>query len=115
MNNLIMLYMLLIPIDKIKKKNPKVIKSIDLGSYVTLNYPDRPLSKLHPVRCGPYIVVNKEGNKYFNQHLLSNSISEVHIEDLQVYDPSRDLDPTDSILADTTDMIIKKIGASKAR
>ena len=40
------------------------IKQFDIGSYVLVDYHDKPPSKLHPILKGPMQVINNQGSKY---------------------------------------------------
>ena len=81
----------------------------DINSYVLINYPDKPPSKIHTNYKGPFRVVNFNGNIYTLQNLVTGQNEDHHITKLQPFrfDPLR----TDPILVANKDQQLVAIDA----
>ena len=87
------------------------VTDFETNSYVTIDYGDSPLnkppSKLHTPRRGPYRVVNHTGSIYALQNLVTGDIRDYHVSRLQPYYYDADLGPTPDLIANKDDYMVK--------
>ena len=55
------------------------------GDFVTARYPNRPPHKLSPRYRGPLVVLNRRGDVYDCQDLLTQQVCHFHLDDLKMY------------------------------
>jgi hypothetical protein len=70
------------------------VTQFPINSYVLVDYPDRPPTKLHPIKKGPMKVINNIGAEYVLLNLVNNKEEHIHISrlspfiyDLEIIDP----------------------------
>jgi len=85
-----------------------------IGSYVLLDYPDAPPSRLHPRKRGPFKVVRYNKNDYTLEDLISHKELTVNITRLTPfeYDPRR-TDPLHAAMVDQEEFLIDHILAHR--
>ena len=71
------------------------ITQFNIGSYVLVDYHNKPPSKLHPILKGPMQVINSIGSKYTLKNLVTDKNEDYHITKLHpfYFDPTK-YDPT---------------------
>lgn len=67
---------------KVLDNQPTVVDQFHVDEWVWLSYPERPPSKLHPRRSGPYKIISKKNRTYEVQNILTNKVLKVDIERL---------------------------------
>ena len=93
---------------------PKARTEFDIDSYVLLDYPDRPPTRLHAKRRGPYQVVRFHKNDYTIRDLITNKEKTVNITRLTPFEyDSQTTDPRHVAAADQEEFEIDSILAHR--
>ena len=75
----------------LSENDNKEITTFPINSYVLVDYPESPPTKLHSPKSGPYQVINNIGSIYTLRNLATNKISDYHVSRLVefFYDSNR--------------------------
>ena len=92
------------------ERGASVVTEFAVGSYVTLQYPERAPNKLMARRAGPYQVHSSDGSEYEIRDLQSDKLSRVHVKRLRAfhYDETR-VDPVAVSAADRSEFFVESI------
>ena len=79
-------------------------------SYVLCRYTDRPPTRLHTKRHGPYCIVYFKGSEYILANLANHKKRSVHVKYLKIlnYDPEVDV-PADTARRDHMELVVEKV------
>ena len=97
------------------RQSPKDPTSFPVGTYVLVApkptaLGGRPLTKTHPRRQGPYVVVNVNGDKYTCRNLVTEACTDFHISRLREFFFDADIvNPQEVALRDTEEFYIERI------
>ena len=93
---------------------PAARTEFPVGSYVLLDYPDSPPTRLHSRKRGPYLVVKVHENKHTLSDLITHREYEVHITRLTPfeYDPLYS-DPVEIAAKEQEEFFIEEILAHR--
>ena len=94
----------------IAERGGSVVTEFAVGSYVTLEYPDRAPDKLVARRAGPYQVHSSDGSDYEIRDLQSDKLSRVHVKRLRafLFDETR-VDPAMVVAADRSEFLVESV------
>ena len=92
------------------ERGASVVTEFAVGSYVTLEYPERAPNKLMARRAGPYQVHSSDGSDYEIRDLQSDKLSRVHVKRLRafLYDETR-VDPAAVVAADRSEFLVESV------
>jgi hypothetical protein len=88
---------------------PKTPTSFEVGDYVLISPPERPLDKLSPKWLGPMVVVSVAGNIYQCQDLRTLKVNAYHITRLKYFELSENVDPLQVAALDRDEYIVEAI------
>ena len=97
------------------KMAPADVTTYEIGTYVLMDPVlhsglGKPSGKLTPRLLGPYLVVNRSGDKYSCRNLIDDGVKDYHVKQLRPYHHDASFgDPRDVALRDRGDYDIDKI------
>jgi hypothetical protein len=94
---------------------PANVTTFDIGTYVLVDVHThvglgKPSGKFTPRLLGPYLIVNRSGDKYSCRNLVDDVVKDFHVTQLRAYRyDMKFMDPRDVALRDRGDFEIDKI------
>jgi hypothetical protein len=100
-------------VDAYLSKSPDNPTTFEVGDYVLVNYPVKAPTKLHPAWRGPFIIMERNGNTYDCEDILTQQRSEFDVSRLKVYNHDLVVDAEEVATWDEQTYLVESILAHR--